>query len=288
MVSDGNFTPFVSAASGLHGLESVADTTQSGTDNPAPVLALHGWLDNAESFRRLASELPDFSLKAPDLPGHGLSPWLAGEGSYLIWNSTQTLWRLLQETSAQMHLVGHSMGGAIGLCLAAAFPEKFLSFTMIDSAGPLSTEPEDVAHQLRKSVEAEARENRIFTEPGQAVAARQVASPKMTSDDLRAMVQRSLRDVAQGWQWRWDPALRLPSSLRLTEAQIAGLFRSLRCPVLAIRAQEGLMPENWFRQRVAQAPQLTVHELPGHHHLHMSPDTAPAVAQTFREFVRCL
>lgn len=38
-----------------------------------PVLALHGWLDNAASFARLAPLLPDWRIVALDLAGHGHS-----------------------------------------------------------------------------------------------------------------------------------------------------------------------------------------------------------------------
>jgi len=43
--------------------------------NPAgmPVLAIHGWLDNAGTFDHIAPLLPDLNLVAIDLPGHGLS-----------------------------------------------------------------------------------------------------------------------------------------------------------------------------------------------------------------------
>ncbi|MEM8768285.1 MAG: alpha/beta hydrolase, partial [Pseudomonadota bacterium] len=38
-----------------------------------PTLALHGWLDNAATFDRLAPLLPELNLVALDFAGHGLS-----------------------------------------------------------------------------------------------------------------------------------------------------------------------------------------------------------------------
>ena len=39
-----------------------------------PILALHGWLDNAASFDCIAPLLKNYHIVAVDLPGHGLSP----------------------------------------------------------------------------------------------------------------------------------------------------------------------------------------------------------------------
>ncbi|EXJ09220.1 alpha/beta fold hydrolase [Nitrincola nitratireducens] len=44
-----------------------------GEPGSPPVLALHGWLDNAASFRALARHLPQVNLIAVDLAGHGFS-----------------------------------------------------------------------------------------------------------------------------------------------------------------------------------------------------------------------
>ena len=42
-----------------------------GPEDGVPVLALHGWLDNAASFARLAPKLEGMRIVALDFAGHG-------------------------------------------------------------------------------------------------------------------------------------------------------------------------------------------------------------------------
>ena len=55
---------------------SIACKIWGNPDKPT-ILALHGWLDNANSFAPLATYLEsDFQVVAVDLPGHGHSSHL--------------------------------------------------------------------------------------------------------------------------------------------------------------------------------------------------------------------
>ena len=70
-------TSFERDAGGLH----VAGL-RTGTRGGLPVLALHGWLDNAASFVPLAAQLPELDWALADLPGHGLSDHLPADAAY--------------------------------------------------------------------------------------------------------------------------------------------------------------------------------------------------------------
>jgi pimeloyl-ACP methyl ester carboxylesterase len=64
----------------------------------------------------------------------------------------------VKETVTQLEwdsftLVGHSMGAAISLIYAAAFPEQVEKLVLLEGAGPLTRNAKDVAKHVRASVE---------------------------------------------------------------------------------------------------------------------------------------
>ena len=56
----------------------------SGAIPGYPILALHGWLDNALSFASLAPLLTDYHMIALDLSGQGLSDHRSPDATYHI------------------------------------------------------------------------------------------------------------------------------------------------------------------------------------------------------------
>ena len=57
-----------------------------GPADGEPVIALHGWLDNAASFARLAPKLPGLRIVALDFAGHGHSDHRPAGAGYAIWD----------------------------------------------------------------------------------------------------------------------------------------------------------------------------------------------------------
>jgi len=262
-----------------------------GNPDQPLLLALHGWLDNAASFSRLAPLLADYCVVAVDLPGHGHSDWLGEGGEYLIWSSLPALTDLIHTHplfhGRSFHLLGHSMGSAAGLLLAAVVPERLLSYMALDALGSLTTAPAQAPQQLAQAVLTQpAAESRRYRSAAAALQARLRNNPELSADCIGAVVARNLRTLDSGdVQWTTDPRLRLPSSVRLTDEQLQAFFQQLPVPALVIRAEQGIIPLSVFQQRLSWLPQGQLISLPGHHHFHLEASTCAAVATALKEFL---
>jgi pimeloyl-ACP methyl ester carboxylesterase len=260
-----------------------------GAPDAPPVIALHGWLDNAASFDALAPLLQGYRVIAPDLPGNGQSDHRGPEGSYNIWDDLPDLVALTRELGLRRYRVlGHSRGAAIGTLLAAVAQEQVCSLTLLDGLTAPPFDPADTAAQLRAFAHdygaREPRDARVFASIDDAIAARCRAS----GTDPRAvamLVGRSLEACPGGYRWRTDARLRYASALKLSEPHIRSVFAAVRAPALLLlagdtRARLAQMPgvTDWF-------PSLGIDEIPGSHHWHML-EAAPAIADRILAFWR--
>lgn len=95
---------------------------------PRPALAVHCMLASASYWTAIAAALPQLSLTAFDLPGHGRSgPYDGGEDYQKL--ATQILASFV---SRPVDLIGHSFGATVALRLAVAAPEAVRSLTLIE------------------------------------------------------------------------------------------------------------------------------------------------------------
>ncbi len=254
------------------------------------VLCLHGWLDNAASFSLLAERLTQGAdgntTVAIDLPGHGKSGWHSPGQGYPIWGYTHELKTVIDTMASPVDLVAHSLGGSLALCLAAAFPETVRSIALLDSPGPMVTPENQIASQLRDGVLSrdKLRPSRQFSSIADAVAARKKATPELSESALTILVERNLAKCESHFEWRTDPQLKLTSDLRLSETQVEHLMRAVKCPVLSIRAESGLLPLKFFEHRMGYLQNVDSLQLPGHHHFHLEEETAPAIADAILTF----
>ena len=253
-----------------------------------PVLALHGWLDNAASWIPLAEHLQGIDLVALDLPGHGTSPHLPVGAEYSLAGTVHTV---LDAADAlgwdRFAVLGHSMGAAIGTILSAAAPERVARFLSIEALGALADREDRTADRLREAVAARralaGKSLRVFPDRDTAIRARMQANG-LSEPVARLLVERGTRAVPGGFEWSSDPRLTVATPLRMTEGQVRDLIAHIECPVRVLFADpaQPYLPDALRRERAACLPRGDVVVMPGGHHLHM--EDPRAVAQAIGTF----
>jgi lipase len=104
-----------------------------GPTRPPQILAVHGLTGHGRRWHTLVTRhLPEFAVIAPDLIGHGRSPWAA---PWSIDANVDALAGLLDaDADGSVVVVGHSFGGAVALNLAAARPDLVAALVLLDPA----------------------------------------------------------------------------------------------------------------------------------------------------------
>ncbi|MER8373891.1 alpha/beta fold hydrolase [Mesorhizobium sp. M1406] len=107
---------------------------EQGVGSKAIVL-LHGFGGCHDVWREVISSLaPATHTLAYDLPGHGLSLDFPAAGPAKV-AARAVLADLSERRLRRVHLVGHSMGGAVAMLMALAEPGKVASLTLLAPGG---------------------------------------------------------------------------------------------------------------------------------------------------------
>lgn len=249
------------------------------------LLALHGWLDNAASFDRIAPLLCEhFHIVAIDLPGHGRS----GHRPPGTWyHYVDYLGDALAAADAlgwtHFGLLGHSLGGAVASMLAAASPQRIERLFLIEALGPLTAEVDQTLSLLQRALSQRhglpAKALRVFASEAEAAETRAKAGD-LSLDAAQIMVARGITPVPPGgFVWSSDPRLTLTSPQRYTEAQVLAVLGEIHVPTQLILAEPPppFLPEAMISARIARVPSIDVVRIAGHHHLHLD-DPAPVAA----------
>lgn len=246
-----------------------------GATGGRPVLALHGWLDNAATFDRLAPLLPGCEIVALDLAGHGLSGSRSPDASYNIWQDVGDLLDVQEQLAwPRCTLLAHSRGAAIATLFAAAFPDRVDKLVLLEGGVPFAGEPTEAPADLARAVldqrSLRGRSGRVFTDRAKAISERAQGFTKITVESAEILAARSLREVPGGYQWHADQRLKGASELKLTREHVRAFVRAVRAPVLLVLADEGPFGHTpLYEEMLPEFAALELVRLPGGHHLHL-------------------
>ena len=262
-----------------------------GDETRPKLLALHGWLDNAASFDRLAPLLCEhFHIVALDFPGHGRSDWRAPGAWYHHVDYPGDVLAAADALGwSRFGLLGHSLGGAVASSLAAIAPERIERLLLIEALGPPTGDVSQTLTSLQNALRDRAavgdKSLRVFADAATAVAARRKANA-LSEGAATALVERGIKAVPGGFVWSTDPRLTLSSPQRFLEEQILVVLRGIRAPTFVLLAQpeQPYLKREMIDRRIAQVTDIEVQRVAGTHHLHL--EDPQAVAAAILDFVR--
>ena len=252
---------------------------------------LHGWLDHAGSFDLLAPLLPGRTV-ALDFRGHGDSQWVGPGGFYHFVEYIADLDGALELLSPQepVRIVGHSMGAAAALIYSATRPARVSHLTMIDAV-PLSISTQEIPARLGSYLE----DLRHIPRKRRRVDSVDDAAQRLMRNNA-SLSEKAARILAAGGTsrdpeqenalaWKWDPLLRAHSPLPISEPVVQLICAEAKVPILAIRGERGMMPqEPELRARFPHL-KMSVHTVlgTGHHaHLDAPNEVAKLVADAWK------
>jgi pimeloyl-ACP methyl ester carboxylesterase len=267
------------------------------------VICVHGLARNSRDFDFLASELArDCRVVCPDVVGRGESEWLADKGDYRFSTYLADAAALLARVSAPAPLpffaalrgaspaarasvdwVGTSMGGLIGMLLAAK-PGSPIRRLVLNDVGPF------IAWNSLFRLKGYVGADRAFRSMPEVEAWTREACAsfgRLTDAQWRHLAEHSVRREASGeLRLRYDPGI--AQTLRghadpefpmgpnfLAGIDLWGVWAQVRCPVLVLRGANSdvLAPATLARMRDSK-PDLQIAEFDGVGHAPalMSPD----------------
>lgn len=273
----------------LEGLTGSLAALSLGDPAGTPVLALHGWLDNAASFVPLAEHLAGVHLVALDFPGHGHS---AHRPSGTGYHFSDYVADVAHATAAlgwdRFHLLGHSLGAGVATVYSAVYPQQVTSLVLIDGVGPTTAAADAASDRLRQyvnyglSAAQKSQLPRLYKDWSSLVFARQQASP-ISAAGAELLVRRNARETSEGIQLISDRSLRQPSAFYLGEDTVMHFITQVEARCLVILATRGaVISRDITHQRIAAFNDLQQVQCDGNHHVHM--DEPALVAAEIRRF----
>ncbi|MFP3516765.1 alpha/beta hydrolase [Pseudomonas sp. SIMBA_077] len=258
-----------------------------GPEEGLPVIALHGWLDNANSFARLSPKLSGLRIVALDLAGHGYSDHRPRGAGYALADYAFDVLCVAEQLGwERFALLGHSLGAIVSMIIAGSCPERVTQLALIDGVILRSGPESDAATNMGKALHAQLalahKRKTVHPTLDRAIQARMKGMVAVSREAAELLALRGLMPVPGGYSWRSDSRLTLPSPLRLSDTQAMSFVRQISCPTTLVVAEEGMLASH--PQLLDRLP-FTLKRLAGGHHLHLNDEAGAAlVADCFNQF----
>ena len=261
-----------------------------GRSGYAPVIALHGWLDNAASFDRMLPFMENLHVIALDLAGHGRSSHRSRDSSYDIWIDIGEIISVADQMGwDRFSLIGHSRGAAIAGLIAGTYPDRVAQLALIDGYVPMPSEADDAAKQLKRAIRENKRfansQPTFFPDFEKAIQARVKGFVPLQQEAAALLAKRGVSEGSRGFYWANDQRLKAASFVKFSKDYLEGFFTSILARVLMIQAENSaLSPGRQQNALFEWVRHMDIKKVSGSHHLHLE-DEAEDVARLIQKFL---
>jgi pimeloyl-ACP methyl ester carboxylesterase len=223
-----------------------------GNEGAPPLLLVHGGRDHCRNWDWVAERLRhDYHIIAPDLRGHGDSAWAIG-GSYALADFVYDIAQLLrQKQLTPVSIISHSMGGAISLLYAGAFPETVSKLAVIEGiimsaeqfealrSKPLRQRMVGWIEQLRQ---LSSRTPRKYATLDEALERMRTENAFLSAEQARHLTIHGVNQNEDGtFSWKFDNYVRAFAPYGFSAAEITSLWAEITCPTLLIHGADSWM-----------------------------------------------
>jgi len=250
------------------GLHRMAYWEWGEAANPKVLVCVHGLSRQGRDFDSLARALcAQYRVVCPDVVGRGRSDWLKSPASYAIPTYVADMVTLLARLDAtEVHWVGTSMGGLIGLGLAA-LPDSPISRLVLNDVGPAI---EYAALARIGSYLGQPAHWATLEEAADALLAISRGFGPHSREEWLALTRPQLVADGDGFKSHYDPAIAVPFRAVTPELAATGegvlwqAYDALKIPTLVLRGTESDLLARATAQAMAQrGPRARVAEFAG-------------------------
>ena len=250
------------------GLHRMAYWEWGDAANPKVLVCVHGLSRQGRDFDTFAQAMcGEYRVVCPDVVGRGQSDWLKNPASYAIPAYVADMVTLLARLNAdEVHWVGTSMGGLIGLGLAA-LAESPIRRLVLNDVGPAI----EYAALARIGTYLGAPAHwKTQEEAADALRAISLGFGPHTREEWLALTRPQLKADGDGFKPHYDPAIAVPFRAVTPELAAAGeamlwaAYDGLKCPTLVLRgAESDLLARATAEAMSLRGPRARLHEIAG-------------------------
>jgi pimeloyl-ACP methyl ester carboxylesterase len=262
----------------------------------APILLIHGYMDAARTWDRVAPLLVESGRRvlAFDLRGYGDGLRVAQGCYYHFPDYILDVVALLDAARIEkVALVGHSMGGVVATLFAGSFPERAERLVLIEGLGPPDHLPGSAPARMRAFVEGSKRAwVKAAQGPPQSFGEAHALSRLKLNHPLLedALLQSRLPHLAKeevpgAFTWRFDALHRTRSPMPFFASMFCEFARAVTAKVLFVSGGvSGFHPSDEATRLAAfQTLEIQTIERAGHMVHWTEPE---ALARTICPFLR--